>query len=345
MDAASQSAARDLLERAGLPGDLPLTRLEGGGNNRLWRLGMNGESALMKEYFAGAADERDRLASEWGFINYAWTIGLRCLPRPLACAPARHAALYQFVEGRQVSAEQVSQDLLGQCADFIASLNQNRDNPEALALPLASEACLSLGAHLTFLERRLARLGEICAQPDRDEELCDFFERALAPATQVVSQAVRAWASQRGLPLEKELSQQQRCLSPSDFGFQNILLTPDGELIFLDFEYAGWDDPAKLLADFFAQPQVEIDTGSLEGFARRALAGFAALEDILERARALLPLHWLKWCCILLNEFLPQAAARREFAKSRPADASARLRQLEKSREHFERLLMHMRKR
>ena len=35
-----------------------------------------------------------------------------------------------------------------------------------------------------------------------------------------------------------------------------------GELCFLDFEYAGWDDPAKMVADFFCQPAVPVADAS-----------------------------------------------------------------------------------
>src|SRR5690606_1492036 len=49
---------------------------------------------------------------------------------------------------------------------------------------------------------------------------------------------------------EKELAPRFRLLSPSDFGFHNMLRRDDGSLAFIDFEYFGWDDPAKLAADF-----------------------------------------------------------------------------------------------
>ena len=38
----------------------------------------------------------------------------------------------------------------------------------------------------------------------------------------------------------------------------------------------------------------------------------AALAD---RARALLPAYRIKWCCIMLNDFLPLGGARRGFAE------------------------------
>ena len=39
-------------------------------------------------------------------------------------------------------------------------------------------------------------------------------------------------------------------ISPSDFGFHNALRTNTGP-VFFDFEFSGWDDPAKTIIDFF----------------------------------------------------------------------------------------------
>src|SRR5581483_2047702 len=105
-----------------------------------------------------------------------------------------------------------------------------------------------------------------------------------------------------------------RCISPSDFGFHNALLKPDGKLCFIDFEYAGWDDPAKTVCDFFCQPSVPVDRKHLGRFVEGIIPGFQDPERLEQRIRALLPVYGIKWCCILLNEFLPVGKARRRFA-------------------------------
>ena len=32
----------------------------------------------------------------------------------------------------------------------------------------------------------------------------------------------------------------------------------NGSFVFIDFEYYGWDDPAKMIADFYLQPAVPV---------------------------------------------------------------------------------------
>jgi hypothetical protein len=110
------------------------------------------------------------------------------------------------------------------------------------------------------------------------------------------------------------LPQEQRWISPSDFGFHNALLETNGRPRFFDFEYAGWDDPAKLMADFVCQPAIPVPLGMWNDF----LGGLAECRhwnpEIALRARVLLPAYRIKWCCIMMNEFLSTEARRRRFS-------------------------------
>jgi len=128
------------------------------------------------------------------------------------------------------------------------------------------------------------------------------------------------------------LSQAQRCLSPSDFGFHNALRAEDGRLRFFDFEYAGWDDPAKLACDFFCQPQVPVAFGHRENFLNQLAHALELDSAFFDRVRWLAPGYQVKWCCIMLNDFIVSDRARRDFAKG-TADGDQRRRiQLEKAR-------------
>ena len=116
-------------------------------------------------------------------------------------------------------------------------------------------------------------------------------------------------------------------LSPSDHGFHNALRTPSGELRFLDFEYGGFDDPAKALADAVLQPAVPIPPDLRSSFLEAAWARFDRSPELAHRLRCLYPLWAVNWCLITLNEFLPLVRERRRFAGS----AEAREAQLRRS--------------
>ena len=58
---------------------------------------------------------------------------------------------------------------------------------------------------------------------------------------------------EKGTPGEKYY-ENPLCISASDFGLHNAIMTERG-IVFFDFEFAGWDDPAKAIVDFLLQPQ------------------------------------------------------------------------------------------
>ena len=106
----------------------------------------------------------------------------------------------------------------------------------------------------------------------------------------------------------------QRCISPSDFGFHNALMTSTGVPKFFDFEYAGWDDPAKMVGDFFAQISVPIEESFFDGFVSLTMSPFPGPEDLVLRSYLLRPAYQIKWCCIVMNIFLPVNLSRRKFS-------------------------------
>ncbi|MFM8434384.1 MAG: aminoglycoside phosphotransferase family protein, partial [Planctomycetia bacterium] len=297
-----------LLESSGLGLPRAIERLPGGGNNRVYRVDTPAGPVLLKEYFRHAGDPRDRLGAEQAFLQFAWAHGVRAIPQPLACDRGAGIGIYEFVAGRKLAPGEVTAAHVDEAAAFFAAVNRHRHDPDAATLPVASEACFSLAEHLACVDRRLTRLGEIEPESDLHREAAALVASRLVPAWQRVRAAVAAG----GLPIDEPLAAEARVISPSDFGFHNCIATDSG-LKFIDFEYAGWDDPAKLACDFFCQPRVPVPGVYWTEFVRgldRALGWEGRLEA---RARLLLPAYRLKWCCIILNEFLRADRARREF--------------------------------
>ena len=303
-----------LLRRVGKEGEFRLLPLSGGANNRVHLVRVNGWRAVVKSYFQDPGDPRDRLGTEYRFLSFAWEQGLRCLPRPLAQDRQSGLALYQFRPGRRLSPGQIRAAHLEQVLRFILELNRHRRQPEARALPPASEACFSLEDHLGCLARRLEGLRGSLGDSEVDRAAARFLEKRLAPAWRRVEERVRREAQHLELDPARPLPRPRRCLSPSDFGFHNILAHPRQGLSFLDFEYAGWDDPVKMVCDLFAAPAAPAPVKHFPDFARRALAGLEQPRPRLELAGLLLPLHRLKWVCIIMNAFTRVSLSRRAFA-------------------------------
>jgi hypothetical protein len=313
-----------LLHGAGYAPPWTCVPINGGANSRVYRIDIAGGPLLLKVYYRHADDQRDRLGADYGFTAFAWDHGVTQVARPIACDPAAGLALYEFVAGTKLEAEAIGWDAVEQALTFFQAVNAHRTTERAAQLASAAEACFSLQAHLDVLGRRLARLCTIDGTAMVDRAAAQFVRSRLAPLGEAALAAVAAEAARRGIALDEQLAPADRCLSPSDFGYHNALRPADGRLKFIDFEYAGWDDPGKMIADFFCQPERPV---SMEYFERFATA-VAQSERERWRFALLLPLFRIKWCCIMLNDFLPAARLRRRFAHGDIGEEQRKARQL-----------------
>ena len=310
--------------RHGYGGEPAIVPLAVGGNNRVYRVSDGARSAVLKQYFQSAADMRDRFGAERAFYEFLWSRGVRRTPEPLGWDAEQRLGLFAFVDGHKLRPEEVDAGHVDQAIQFIVEVNRDRANAESI--PNASEACFSLAEHVAVIDKRLDRLRQIEAASEIDREAIVFARDALRPSWQRIRQTILA---------SPEAPSVLRILSPSDFGFHNAILPADGRLRFFDFEYAGWDDPAKLICDFFYQPQVPAPLPLWDRVVSAWSDAFAGGQHLSARARLLLPAYQLKWVCIMLNEFLRHERDRRNFAKGAASAEQRKVTQLANARAAF----------
>jgi hypothetical protein len=135
------------------------------------------------------------------------------------------------------------------------------------------------------------------------------------PRWEQIKYTVCQEAEKRDLDLDATLLDNDIRLSPSDFGFHNALADKDGKLYFMDFEYAGWDDPAKMVCDLFCQPEIPLPRWCYSYIVENVVKDLGDPDMQRQRIEMLLPVYKIKWCCIILNEFLPRGRSRRVFLK------------------------------
>jgi hypothetical protein len=313
-DAGLLALAHRMAERAGRGEAKRLVRLVGGRNNQVFRLDTDsGVPLVLKRYFHDPRDTRDRLVAEWNFITHAWSRGIRVVPQPLACDAGEQIGLYSFVAGRKLDVAELQPAHVDAAIDFVLAVNQ-RPRP---SLAPGSEACFSLAEHIATVERRVSRLSTFDNSAPHADAAQRLVSDKLFPAWAAVKARIASGADATGLAMDQVLAAEDCCLSPSDFGFHNALIDDSGKLTFLDFEYAGRDDPAKLVSDFFCQPEVPVPLSLHEHFIDRMAGGLGLDAAGITRCRLLLDAYQIKWTCIILNDFLPLGAARRAFADSR----------------------------
>ena len=318
-----------LCDAAGVPTPSGIICLPGGRNNRVYRLAMpDGTSLALKHYYRDRADQRDRLGAEWRFLRYAMNHAIDSVPRPVARDPNLNMALFSFIDGAKLAPAALSDSHMDAAARFIISLNPRpRERP---LLPAASEACFSIAEHVHTVNRRMEILASIDGGAGVIVEARKFVRNILTPVWKDTEARLIASANAVGLETDQKMRKRDIIVSPSDFGFHNVLDTGEG-LCFLDFEYAGLDDPAKLVGDFFACPDVPVPPAHFDGFAATLCAQLDLSVEAHRRMHLLRPLYRIKWACILLNEFLSGPSDRRGF--SAMGNRTGRLvAQLEKAR-------------
>jgi len=103
--------------------------------------------------------------------------------------------------------------------------------------------------------------------------------------------------------------------------------------ILIDFEYFGWDDPAKTMSDFILQPERPLPPRLIPFFVGKFSKMFDNRRGLLARFELVCPTLWLKWSLIMLNPYLPGRNPRH----ARSVGQMRRL-QLEKAARNTERL-------
>jgi hypothetical protein len=292
--------ACELLAAADLAQPDAVEPLAGGRNNRVWEVVCGPQHYLLKQYFWSEQDPRDRQGQEWEFLRYLREIGCSMGPAPLARNSELRCSLLEFIDGPSPLESGITSAEVGEAVSFFRQLNAGRSR--GVSLPPVSEACFSMESHLETTASRVRRLANIQVVSEAHGAAAKLVADMIQPFWEAIRSRVSSLAGGR---ISQVLPPDERCLSPSDFGFHNALRDEGGHLRFIDFEYAGWDDPAKTIIDFCNQPDFLLPDQLARVFREGALACLSPLGWLPERLVLLEPVYQLKWSCICLNGFLP----------------------------------------
>ncbi|MTJ82586.1 MAG: phosphotransferase [Telmatospirillum sp.] len=322
-------------EAFGLPERPDLTPCPVSGNNRVFLAHSQDRRAIVKWYFRGKSGDRDRQDCEWRFLAYAEKTGTEQAPRPLGRDIGAGVTLMEYLAGEKPTPGEVGEAEVMSAADFLQQLN-SREHSCSADLSEAAEACFCSNRHFAVVQQRLARL---TFEPNSDVE---------EQAAKLVAEMNRFWNDLRpsitialqdlGLAPNDELAISERAISPADFGFHNAIRGPSGRIGFFDFEYGGWDDPAKTIADFSLQPALPVPAKLRPIFVSRALELWPQDRTLERRTEIMMPLFALKWCCIMLNPFSRLLGSPRRFADPMMDVEEQKQQQLGKARAAFSRL-------
>ena len=220
--------------------------IKGGVNSTVFRVTLsNGTLALAKLY---PDDKRQRRAREQRFLEILNSAGIARVPKLLGSSVSADAILIEFLDGHHPSTESPVPSIIWESfLNFISEIQSAAKAPLPTSIPRSEEGCLSLQQHIAKVAKRRDRW--LARSERQSSELETWIRTDLERSFQTLAKRTICNPS-----FKEPIPQSSLILSPSDFGAHNALVHKN-TVSFVDFEYAGWDDPAKLFADFFCQPR------------------------------------------------------------------------------------------
>lgn len=270
------------------------TRLSGGSRHRVYLLREGERAAVLKLYGDPGIAAREPFEHETVVHGFLAEHAPSSVPQILDLDAAARSIVFEWIDGKRPSGREINAATVRRMAEFITLLNRPevRADARTRGLPLASDAAFGFAGHWAKAWSRLQSLLQSSPHAPLDDAMKRFVSSELVPALREIEDMN-----------DRELEPREHALSPSDFGFHNVLVRPDGTLVFLDFEHAGWDDPAKLAADFFLQPECPLDENLQHEFLAAVAASGLFPEDLEQRVVRMLPLQAVKWTAVILNVF------------------------------------------
>jgi len=289
--------------------EFELIQIAGRANSRIFKIKVGDVNYALKIYPDKTYDKRDRLGVEFDSLKKLHDSGIKNIPKVIQKDNKLNVALYEWIDGRNFSL--IDTEEIHDSLSFIKTLSSLSKGQELFSNnQLASEACLSTEELKNQIYSRFVKLSKVKSERQLSSFLNDKF---LPTFTEVVNKTTDLWDLNQ--QFNDDLSCGYRVLSPSDFGFHNaIKRNVDGRVIYIDFEYFGWDDPVKLTSDFIWHAGMEL-TEKASSYWLNGMKRIFSDDPEFERRLILLhPLYGLRWCMILLNEFLPHVWEIREHA-------------------------------
>jgi hypothetical protein len=289
--------------------------LPSSGNNRIYKIKMkDGSDYAVKQYLRLKEDSRPRLEAEYSHLNALWKLEFQNIPQPIL--KEGNWAVYSLIEGASVKSIGLAE--IDEILSFILRLSDASSGLREFSILPGSDSRSCLGDYVDQIESRYNRLAEGANTSGLEKEINDFLEQKILPHKEFIFSKFYDSIESLGWDLRSPFQEEQQMFSPSDLGFHNILAsaTEKGRLFFLDFEYSGWDDPAKLLADFFHHVGQNVTWEHKWYLLERFAAHRKQDPNFLRRWETVIDMIGLEWVLIVLNVIDPKEMKRKRFANT-----------------------------
>tara|TARA_Y100001968_G_scaffold330748_1_gene383456 strand:+ start:193 stop:1197 length:1005 start_codon:yes stop_codon:yes gene_type:complete len=281
---------------------IKFTKLSQGFNcNALQLIDKENKKYFLKIFLNNFLNKHKRLKSELSFINFLTENNLGNIPHVVFFNRKKNWILYDWVNGKKI--DKIDKSDAQGLIDFLYKININkfRDN-----LPNASEACFSILEHKQLINSKIENsISKLMLIKNIDNNLIFQAINALKKKQYLLENIFAEQSLLNKKIIEEKLERHQKCLSPSDIGFHNIL-NSEGKLIFLDFEYAGIDDPFKLIADIILQPDHGMPENYIYLLKKLINLIKSDIPHFERKLKIILEFYKVKWFCIIFNPLIKE---------------------------------------
>lgn len=272
-----------------------ISGMRGGINNYVYRCNRGQSYWVIKGYPKQRMSRDKRMKAEVEFLKYANEVAPRYVPALIAADDKHSCIILEYITGsRFMAGVTPAQEAVEDAVRFFEQLNRDFTTAQENISMDATEGFLSLTDHLANIQKRLERI-------DHTLIPCGYRTMGKRLIEEMKSDYERIWRETQSLinggVVGDAMRREDRCVSPGDFGFHNAIWTEDG-VKFFDFEFSGWDDPAKTMLDFALQPRVPVRQKD-SPLGKCLSLGSNSL--LVKRVEALRPILSLKWQCIMMS--------------------------------------------
>lgn len=273
-----------------------ISEINDGANSQVFEITTRNHVYILKRHMPNALESSKKCQREYQFLEYTSSLGQTHTAKPIAACQQKGLLLMSKLPG--IPVEKPEYDNTIAAFDFIEKINLNLKKNHSLNY--AQDAIFTLQDFATLVQTRIDRFMRNI--PD-NEIYREFIVECVIP------QYHEILAGNKDLDWEQSLACQ--FISPSDFGFHNIL-NDKGHHYFFDFEYAGVDSLWKLVADFFAQPKIPVPIEHITILQQKHK--FRFLQVHKSAFITAYKLTRLKWCFIMGGIYSPDILKRRQFS-------------------------------
>lgn len=312
-------------------------RLIGGGNSRAYKIiDEKNDLFFLKEYPDLSKDKRKRQLTEFNACNFFKLHGIDNVAQVENLSNELNITLFKWIVGDAI--EGINKHHIDMAVLFVRTLFDLSQNTSEDAFQAASQACLSIAELKSQIDSRLSELLKVSNQ---FSDLNLFLIEDFLP----LKKQIYAWleGNDELTTSDSALAKSMKILSPADFGFHNAIIQNE-DISWIDFEYFGWDDPVKLVAEFIIHPAMELHEDQKIYWIDQMIEIFEKSDsEFKHRLNVSWPLYILRWSLIVLNVYSDNLQQQRSLVKKviDSSEANKKRTQLQKAQDLLSQFLTH----